>query len=316
MLQNDFLMHAVLMTSATQLQRLNPVSYEQHKIQSTKHLQASLRSFRNAISSPTYVSNNFEAVMATTFLFLMHSCSNPTFDPTQPCIDGFLQHAGGLYDIVRNNSARVPRSPFAPLCKPMLLPPVSPDSGPGYDLYLMITSASPHLMNPDAGLYEPTIKSLTPILDIVAMESPFGGAAPDALLLYFVHWLSFLPTEFIMLVNSYDAKALVIMAHYYAVLAFVLSKWNKGWWWMRERPVYMVEQIDAFLGADWEAWMQWPVSVLRLRGDDGHWGRAADAGWVSPDGGGEEGLGELLAVEFNPCRFGDDSWARKQALYK
>ncbi|KFY78126.1 hypothetical protein V498_09180 [Pseudogymnoascus sp. VKM F-4517 (FW-2822)] len=275
---NDFLLHAILMTSSTQLQRLNPASYEEHKIESNKHLQASLRSFRSALNSPTYVSNNFEAVIATTFLFLMHSCSNPTFDPSLPGMDGFLQHAGGLYDIVRYNPACVPRSPFAPLCTAMLLPGISPDSGPGYDLSLMIKTTNPHYTNPNFGLYEAIIKSLTPILEIVESDLPFGGASPDALVLYLVHWLSFLPGEFVILVNSHDAKALVIMAHYYAALAFVLARWQRGWWWLRERPAFMIEQTDAFLGEDWEVWMKWPLSVLRMCEDqNGHWGCAADA---------------------------------------
>ncbi|KAL5349853.1 hypothetical protein ACLOAV_004887 [Pseudogymnoascus australis] len=274
---NDFLLHAILMTSSTQLQRLNPASYEEHKIESNKHLQASLRSFRSALNSPTYVSNNFEAVIATTFLFLMHSCSNPTFDPSLPGMDGFLQHAGGLYDIVRYNPTCVPRSLFAPSA---------------------------------------IIKSLTPILEIVESELPFGGASPDALVLYLVHWLSFLPGEFVILVNSHDAKALVIMAHFYAALAFVLARWQRGWWWLRERPAFMIEQTDAFLGEDWEVWMKWPLSMLRMCEDiNGHWGCAADADRFN-EVEVEEEMGVLLSVDYHPCKFGDESWANKIASYR
>ncbi|KFY42121.1 hypothetical protein V495_04662 [Pseudogymnoascus sp. VKM F-4514 (FW-929)] len=313
---NDFLMHAILMTSSTHLQRLDPASYEEHKIESTKHLQASLRSYRTALNSPSYVSNNFEAVLATAFLFLMHSCSNPTLDPSQPGVDGFLQHASGLYDIVINNARQVCRCLFAPLCVPMLLPDVSPDSGPGYDLSLMIQTASPHYRNPNFGSYGAIIKSLTPILEIVELELPFGGASPDALVLYFVHWLSFLPSEFVILVNMHDAKALVIMAHYYAALAFVLAKWKRGWWWLRERPVFMVEQTHGFLGEDWEVWMKWPMSVLRMCQDEnGHWGGAVDAGMFN-EVGGEEEMGVLLSVDYHPCRLGDESWAKKLASYQ
>lgn len=317
-LQNDFLMHAILMTSSTQLQRLNSASYEEHKIESNKHLQASLRSFRSALNSPTYVSNNFEAVLATTFLFLMHSCSNPTFDPSQPGMDGFLQHACGLYDIIRYNPSCVPRSPFAPLCTPMLLPDISPNSGPGYDLSLMIKTTNPLYTNPGFGSYEAIIKSLTPILEIVESELPFGGASPNALVLYLVHWLSFLPSDFVILVNSHDAKALVIMAHYYAALAFVLARWKRGWWWLRERPVYMIEQTDEFLGEDWEVWMKWPISVLKMcEYESGHWGCAADADADSfSEVGVEEEMGVLLSVDFHPCKLGDESWARKIASYR
>ncbi|OBT44489.1 hypothetical protein VE00_04907 [Pseudogymnoascus sp. WSF 3629] len=313
---NDFLMHAVLMTSSTQLQRHNPASYEEHRVESNKHLQASLRSFRSALNSPTYVTNNFEAVLATTFLFLMHSGSNPTFDPSQPGMDGFLQHACGLYDIIRYNPGCVPRSPFAPLCTPMLLPDISPDSGPGYDLSLMIKTTNSHYANSDFGSYGSIINSLTPILEIVESELPFGGASPDALVLYLVHWLSFLPSEFVILTNSHQPKALVIMAHYYAALAFVLAKWHKGWWWLRERPVFMIEQTDAFLGEDWEVWMKWPISVLKMcEEENGHWGCAVDADRFD-EVGVEEEMGVLLSADFHPCKLGDESWARKIAAYR
>ncbi|KFY09574.1 hypothetical protein V492_05433 [Pseudogymnoascus sp. VKM F-4246] len=311
--QNDFLMHAILMTSSTQLQHLNPDSYEEHRVESNKHLQASLRSFRGALNSPTYVTNNFEAVLATTFLFLMHSASNPTFDPSQPGMDSFLQHACGLYDIVRYNPANVPRSPFAPLCKPMLLPDISPISGPGYDLSLMIKTTNPLYTDSSFGCYEAIIKSLTPILEIVESELPFGGASPDALVLYLVHWLSFLPGEFVILTNSHDTKALVIMAHYYAALAFVLSRWKKGWWWLRERPVFMIEQTNAFLGEDWEIWMKWPISVLKMCDDEnGHWGFPVEVDRLH-EVEAEEEMGVLLSVDFHPCKLGDESWARKIA---
>ncbi|ELR09846.1 hypothetical protein VC83_09642 [Pseudogymnoascus destructans] len=111
--------------------------------------------------------------------------------------------------------------------------------------------------DPNAKFYMGVIKSLAPVIDAVISRPPFGGAPPNALLLYFVHWLSFLPPEFVMLVNSFDPKALVIMAHYYALVAFVLSNWKNGWWWLRDRPGYMIKNIAAFVNfRGWGVWMK------------------------------------------------------------
>lgn len=298
-------MHAILMTSASHLQRLYPESYEDYKILSTKHLNYSLRSFRNTLSSRTYVANNFEAVLATTFLFLMHACSNPIFDPKNPTIDPLLQHCSGLYDIIRYHPCQAPYSIFQPICMPMLLPAALPDSGPGRCLIDMVKSNTMDrgLPDPNTKLYIGTVKSLAPIIDVVISQPPFGGAPPDALLLYFIRWLSFLPPDFLGLVNSYHAKALIIMAHYYAVVAFVLSNWKQGWWFLRERPAYMINNIAAYVGEDWAVWMSWPVSVLkfcRLNGNTpGYSTLLRNAHFEGISGIEEPEMGVLSAVELH-----------------
>ncbi|KFX98244.1 hypothetical protein V490_02394 [Pseudogymnoascus sp. VKM F-3557] len=303
---NDFLMHAVLMTSAAHLQRLNPEAHQDYKALSTKHLQNSLRSFRNSLSSRTYVANNFEAIVATTFLFLMQACSNPIFDPENPTIDAMLQHSSGLFDIIRYHPNQAPFTIFQPICTPKLVRAAIPDSGPAHGLIQMIkTHTMDHgIPDPNAKFYMGVIKSLAPVLDAVISRPPFGGAPPNALLLYFVHWLSFLPPEFVMLVNSYDPKALIIMAHYYAVMAFVLSNWKSGWWWLRDRPEYMIKNIAEFVHSrGWGFWMKWPLLVLQFcQESDGSLGQWSALSKVNSDdvGGVETEMGILAAVERHP----------------
>lgn len=53
-------------------------------------------------------------------------------------------------------------------------------------------------------------------------------------------------------------------------VASVLSSATTDWWWMRERPVYMVKQITAFLGRPWEIWMKWPHEVIDRYQDTNH----------------------------------------------
>ncbi|KAL5345334.1 hypothetical protein ACLOAV_009705 [Pseudogymnoascus australis] len=303
---NDFLMHAVLMTSASHLQRLNPETQQDYKALSTKHLHHSLRSFRNALSSRTYVANNFEAVVATTFLFLMQASSNPIFDPENATIDAMLQHSSGLYDIIRYHPKQAPFTIFQPICTPKLVRAAMPDSDPARGLIQMIENHALEygVTDPNAKFYLGVIKSLSPVLDAVISRPPFGGAPPNALLLYFIHWLSFIPPEFVILVNSYDPKALVIMAHYYAVVAFVLSNWKNGWWWLRDRPEYMIKNIAAFVNpSGWGVWMKWPLLVLQFcRESDGrlrHWSslsniHSGDASAI------ETQMGILAAVERHP----------------
>ena len=76
---------------------------------------------------------------------------------------------------------------------------------------------------------------------------------------------------------------------------------------MRERPGYMIEHTAAFLGKEWEVWMQWPLSVLKTCGSSNlHWEDAADAyskGGDEADAVASQGV--LSRVVLHPCKFGE-----------
>ncbi|KFY07660.1 hypothetical protein V492_06945 [Pseudogymnoascus sp. VKM F-4246] len=308
---NDFLMHALLMTSSAHLNRLNPETYRDYNAVSTKHLQHSLHSFRNALRSPTFVANNFDAVLATTILFLMQACSNPVFDPVNGTADALLQHSSGLFDIIRFHPSEEPPTIFHPICTPKLVRAAMPDSGPARGLIQMVESyaLSFGVPDPNEKIYMVVITSLAPIMDAVISQPPYGGAPPNALLLYFIHWLSFLPPEFVVLVNSYDPKALVIMAHYYAVVAFVLSNWKSGWWWLRDRPEYMIKNISEFVAlSGCDVWMEWPLRVLEFcQKSSGSLGQWSDLGKIDSNDTDvvETQMGILATVEIHARKIGD-----------
>lgn len=305
-------MHALLMTSASHLNRLNPETYQDYNAVSTKYLQHSLRSFRNALSSPTFVANNFDAVLATTFLFLIQACSNPIFDPENGTADAMLKHSSGLFDIIRFHPNEEPLTIFQPICTPKLVRAAMPDSGPARGLIQMVESYALAFGVPDPNdkFYMGVITSLAPIMDAVISQPPYGGAPPNALLLYFIHWLSFLPPEFVVLINSYDPRSLVIMAHYYAVVAFVLSNWKSGWWWLRDRPEYMIKNIASFVGlSGCGVWMEWPLQVLEFckksNGSLGQWSDLSKTHSNDTDVV-ETQMGILATVEIHARKIGED----------
>lgn len=305
-------MHALLMTSASHLNRLNPETYQDYNAVSTKYLQHSLRSFRNALSSPTFVANNFDAVLATTFLFLIQACSNPIFDPENGTADAMLKHSSGLFDIIRFHPNEELLTIFQPICTPKLVRAAMPDSGPARSLIQMVESYALAFGVPDPNdkFYMGVITSLAPIMDAVISQPPYGGAPPNALLLYFIHWLSFLPPEFVVLINSYDPRSLVIMAHYYAVVAFVLSNWKSGWWWLRDRPEYMIKNIASFVGLSrCRVWMEWPLQVIEFckksNGSLGQWSDLSKTHSNDTDVV-ETQTGILATVEIHARKIGED----------
>lgn len=275
-------MHAMLMTGAFHLHRLNPTSSKRYGLQAAYHLQQSLRSFRKALSgSILSVSNNIDAIIGTAILLIVHGYSSPEFSKELSASnsDSLLPHSSGVFDIVRRTRQYAISSIFQPFCTPKLLPYVVPSSGPALNLMLMVNTQLPNYGSTDANskIYIAIIKSLTLVLEAITSHTVLGGTPPDSLLTYLVQWLSFLPPEFVILIDEHDEKALIIMAYYYSAVAFVLSKARGSWWWMRERPMYMVSQIAASLDEKWIMWMRWPLEMLEK------FQNGTDSPVISPD---------------------------------
>jgi hypothetical protein len=228
-----------------------------------------MRFFRTTLNgSSSSIANNVDAIIGTAFLLIIQAYSQPTFqiEPSWE-IDSLLPHSNGIFQIVRKTREHALSCIFQSICVPKLLPLVFPTMGPGLDLIFMVRMNSSDSVA-DQKILTAVIESLTIVVEAITSRPNLGNTPPSSLLVYLVQWLSFLPPPFVALVNERDPKALIIMAYYYSAVAFLLSKLKHGWWWMRERPVYMVRHISDFLGDQWEVWMRWPVEVLqRCNGD-------------------------------------------------
>lgn len=253
-------MHAILMTGAAHLARLDPGQSSSHyTVLSDYHSQQALRCFGKVISNTSFVYNNLDAVIATALLLAIQACNSPTFDPTSDSLDGLMSHLNGLFDIVSGTGGSMPGCLFESICIPKLLPSTQPTTGPASDLADMVRNCAPKT---NQTIYNATIESLTPVLDAVAHRPRLGNTSPHLLLVYCFRWLAFLPLEFSALLKSHDPTALVIIAYYYAAVLAILSTLKDGWWWMRERPVFLISRISTFLGPEWGKWMSWPRDIL------------------------------------------------------
>ncbi|KAL7783811.1 hypothetical protein V8C37DRAFT_396810 [Trichoderma ceciliae] len=70
-----------------------------------------------------------------------------------------------------------------------------------------------------------------------------------------------IPGHFITLLDMLRPRAMVILAHYFA-LAFTLN----GLWWIGDSPAKEIEAIKANLGDEWSGMMEWPMQMLRDHG--------------------------------------------------
>lgn len=66
------------------------------------------------------------------------------------------------------------------------------------------------------------------------------------------------PTRFLELLNMHDQRALVILAHFFAVATSC-----KDLWWIGNIPSREILAIDAYLGMSWRQEMVWPVEMAR-----------------------------------------------------
>ncbi|PLB45130.1 putative Zn(II)2Cys6 transcription factor [Aspergillus steynii IBT 23096] len=74
---------------------------------------------------------------------------------------------------------------------------------------------------------------------------------------YIVSWLTLIPSEYIDSLTLKRPEAVVILAHYAALLHQQRSSWVFG-----DSGRFIIQTIDAYLGPPWTDWLVWPKRVL------------------------------------------------------
>ncbi|KAH6678757.1 hypothetical protein F5X68DRAFT_212620 [Plectosphaerella plurivora] len=271
---NDFLMHAILALSARHLQEHHRAVDDRpeydYKLLEGDHLQKALKLFGSVVS--TNLASSQDAQIATSFLLFFHACADVTSggDPSQPCEDTTFTFLRGIRSIVLNNPRAAHSGRFKSLvAKPQLVPTVFPSAvpqqGPGVVLRYLLESLprqSPFTKN--RALYVERIESLTVYFSLLEEHSD-DAQILDELLVSCLRWQVFCTAEYAAMAQRHDIVALVILAHYYAVVASLLAevKPEDKWWWLRRKPVHMVRSIGKYVGPDWAAWVEWPRMIAQ-----------------------------------------------------
>jgi hypothetical protein len=265
-------MHAILAISARHIQEAwhpsqNHPQYD-FKVLEAHHFQKTLSNFSDTFSANIH--SNQDAVLATSFLLFFHACSalDINTSPARPCEDASFTFLRGIRSIVANGSHIAHGGPFKalvdpPLLLPILFPRAVPFTGPGALFISLLGSLppfSPFLENRQ--IYIERIESLTLYLYTPTAQD-LGAEAVEEFLLSYLRWQAFCPTEFVSLVKAHDAIALIILAHYYAAVGFILPAVKDRWWWWQNKPRCMVHAIGEYIGPAWTAWMEWPRAVVQ-----------------------------------------------------
>jgi len=262
-------MHAILALSARHLQEHRDCpGYYDYKLLESDHLQKALTSFRSAVNAN--VVSGHDALLATSFLLFFHACADVTSGAnlSQPCEDTSFTFLRGLRSLVIDNSHVAHSGLFKSLVAkphllPLVLPPAVPLQGPGAVLMRLLRNLlqrSPFMENQE--LYIERIESLTSYFSLLEGQSN-DTKTLDELLMSCLRWQVFCSAEYVALVQGHDIIALTILAHYYAVVGYLLAGAKDKWWWLRRKPIYMVQAIRKYVGPDYASWTEWPRMIAR-----------------------------------------------------
>ncbi|KAJ5958265.1 uncharacterized protein N7479_005415 [Penicillium vulpinum] len=100
--------------------------------------------------------------------------------------------------------------------------------------------------------YQQAIQALQSAITVVDRQIP-GSNCLDVL----IAWPVLVPREYIDLVAQRKGEALVILAHFGA-----LVDTHKHSWIFCDGGKYLVESISQYLGPQWEEWLHWPQQSL------------------------------------------------------
>ncbi|KAL1970375.1 hypothetical protein VTN77DRAFT_5535 [Rasamsonia byssochlamydoides] len=72
-------------------------------------------------------------------------------------------------------------------------------------------------------------------------------------------WPIAIPQRYLDMLRDRQAEAMIILAYYAALLQRIDDQWYMHGW-----ARYLVAQIDAALGEEWQDWLAWPKSVTGI----------------------------------------------------
>lgn len=96
----------------------------------------------------------------------------------------------------------------------------------------------------------------------ILQEACVVGEPTPALQRKIARFALYISPEFLECIEQHDPRALVIIAHHFALASVLDHVWT-----MRRMPKYHVEGVGNLLPAEWKGMMAWPERVVKKRGE-------------------------------------------------
>ncbi|KAF2397447.1 hypothetical protein EJ06DRAFT_149482 [Trichodelitschia bisporula] len=265
----DFLMSAILSFSSMHLHINNP-SDRKMGLVSHYYFGTSLRLLTEQLSTigPHNADQAFAAsimIQFQTFMSWKDPCTRH-MGPYAPPVH-WLEMCQGVGSILRTAAQCVVNSVMKPLldASPAALPrgagPVSPGFVDEVESYCPDFARFGEFLTADAASEspDPATAVVRDVFDIIhtlyiAHEAGQNPIATRRRLLTFPNALD---PRFIELLRACDPRAMITLAHYFAIM-----KKADGIWWFMGRPEYEIEGVWGLLDEKWKQYLSWPRKLV------------------------------------------------------
>lgn len=255
-LSAPYLMNQFLALSALHLSLLRPAQREYYR-HSASQLQTHALSIYNA-TRPEINQENCVTTLLFSWMIGIHTLCD-SLNYREPDLTSFLNkfvdclrlHAG-VRTVAKSSWHTLRGSELEPmLAAGEVLPQLGTTLTPEFTRLLdLIRSAN--LGDALTGTYQQAIEALQSVRSAVT-----SGLSDHSARNYLVAWPTLIPSEYIDALASRRPEAIVILAHYAALLHLHRSSWVFG-----DSGRFIFQTIDAYLGPSWAEWLVWPNRVL------------------------------------------------------
>ena len=256
--QHEFLLRGILAVSALHLIHLHPERQEILGIKASNHQSIALQSFQEALNqvdpSNSVAIFAFSCVIVALAFAAPKSSDNGRF---QKEIFDWFHMVRGCNSVLQSQWETVSRSFLAPLLKKGMLHETAAahnirDSERVTDLLRLCSGENLVNDRESANAYALAIHEL---LNTYTQVSILTERNEDFVPVIFV-WPIAIPQLYLPLLRDQKPEALVILAYYSALLQRVDDQWYMTGW-----ARYLVLQVEAALGEQWQGWLAWPKQV-------------------------------------------------------
>lgn len=256
--QHEFLLRGILAVSALHLLYLYPNRQHSLALRASAHQSIALAAFQEALNRVD--TSNCIAIFAFSCIIVVLAFATPRSPESagfQKDIFNWFHMIRGCNSVLQTQWETVSRSFLAPLLKRGMIHETTAshtirDSHRVTDLLRLCSTERLAQDREAANAYALAIHEL---LNTYTQVSILMERKQDFVPVIFV-WPIAIPQPYLVLLRDRQPEAMVILAYYSALLQRVDDQWfMRGW------ARYLVTQIDAAVGEEWQAWLAWPKEV-------------------------------------------------------
>jgi len=257
--KHDFLMRALLATSAYHLSFVKPCMKDSYSIKASNHQSLALQSVQDILGQVDKY--NCHAIFAFSCIIVVLTFATPRKEDNQvfqkEMLDWF-HLLRGVNSVLQLQWETIAHSFMGPLLRAGLQNETISahtvkDSEKITDLLRLCSS--PNLLHErDASnAYALAIHELLKVYTQASIRKDRGQGVVASIFV----WPNAIPQAYLALLGEGKPEAMIIMAHYSVLLKMLDNEWFvKGW------ARYLVTSIAESIGDEWQEWLMWPKEMV------------------------------------------------------